>query len=234
MTRYESSIDAVGHAVDRPAPLVVAVGGRAHLGEAGRIRNPTGLIKDRPALAMIAAAEADGLGPPWLHRDRADQRQYRGISLAMVCRVKGYLLICVMPENTSEERRLPPRANACADHRFARGWPGSNAAVARAKELSAHHPDWVMLYQYGNPENARAHYEGTGPHPWPSNTLNQWPATATYFSMSSLRISPARFLLNSIARSAWRAHVGLAALSCGTPRPWRCRRGRAAAASSPG
>jgi cysteine synthase B len=85
-----------------------------------------------------------------------------GISLGMVCRVKGYRLICVMPENTSEERKLILRAYG-AQIISSPAAGGSNAAVAMAKELSADHPDWVMLYQYGNPDNALAHYETTGP-----------------------------------------------------------------------
>ena len=80
----------------------------------------------------------------------------------MVCRVKGYRLICVMPENTSEERRLLLRAYG-AQIISSPAAGGSNAAVAMAKELAADHPDWVMLYQYGNPENAEAHYATTGP-----------------------------------------------------------------------
>ena len=85
----------------------------------------------------------------------------------MVCRVKGYRLICVMPENTSEERRLLLRAYG-AQIISSPAAGGSNAAVAMAKELAADHPDWVMLYQYGNPENAGAHYATTGPELLPT------------------------------------------------------------------
>ena len=67
-----------------------------------------------------------------------------------------------MPENTSQERRLLLRAYG-AQIISSPAAGGSNAAVARAKVLAADHPDWVMLYQYGNPDNARAHYETTGP-----------------------------------------------------------------------
>ena len=85
-----------------------------------------------------------------------------GISLAMVCKLKGYRLICVMPENTSVERRqLLEMFGARIVFSPAAG--GSNEAVALAKKLAADNPQWVMLYQYGNPANALAHYEGTGP-----------------------------------------------------------------------
>ena len=85
-----------------------------------------------------------------------------GISLAMACKLKGYRLICVMPENTSQERRqLLTMYGAEIISSPAAG--GSNQAVAMAKRLSAENPDWVMLYQYGNPANADAHYRTTGP-----------------------------------------------------------------------
>jgi [CysO sulfur-carrier protein]-thiocarboxylate-dependent cysteine synthase len=80
----------------------------------------------------------------------------------MAAKRKGYNLICVRPENTSIERRqLLTMFGAQIISSPAAG--GSNKAVAMAKELAAEHPDWVMLYQYGNPANALAHYEGTGP-----------------------------------------------------------------------
>ena len=85
-----------------------------------------------------------------------------GISLAMVARLRGYRLICVMPENTSVERRqLLEMWGARIISSSAAG--GSNEAVRLAKTLAAEHPDWVMLYQYGNPANTLAHYETTGP-----------------------------------------------------------------------
>jgi cysteine synthase len=80
----------------------------------------------------------------------------------MVARQRGYRLICVMPENTSVERRqLLEMYGAQIIYSPAAG--GSNQAVAVAKGLAAEHDDWVMLYQYGNPANAQAHYDGTGP-----------------------------------------------------------------------
>ena len=80
-----------------------------------------------------------------------------GISLAMAAQLKGYRMVCVMPENTSEERRqLLAMWGAEIISSPAAG--GSNEAVRVAKEIAAEHPDWVMLYQYGNPGNAGAHY----------------------------------------------------------------------------
>jgi cysteine synthase B len=80
----------------------------------------------------------------------------------MVAKLRGYGLVCVMPENTSIERRqLLEMFGARIISSPAAG--GSNQAVATAKQLAEQYPDWVMLYQYGNPANAQAHYEGTGP-----------------------------------------------------------------------
>jgi [CysO sulfur-carrier protein]-thiocarboxylate-dependent cysteine synthase len=124
-------------------------------------RNPTGSIKDRIAAYMVAAAEKDGLlrpGSTILEPTSGNT----GISLAMVAKVRGYQLICVMPENTSAERRqLLEAFGAQVISSPAAG--GSNEAVRVAKGLAAEHPDWVMLYQYGNEANVRAHYETTGP-----------------------------------------------------------------------
>jgi cysteine synthase len=124
-------------------------------------RNPTGSVKDRAALYMVQAAEKDGLlrsGSVILEPTSGNT----GISLAMVAKLRGYRLICVMPENTSIERRqLLETYGAEIISSPAAG--GSNQAVAMAKELAAANPDWVMLYQYGNPANAQAHYETTGP-----------------------------------------------------------------------
>ena len=124
-------------------------------------RNPTGSVKDRAALAMIEQAEKDGLlypGATLLEPTSGNT----GISLAMVARQRGYQLVCVMPENTSAERtQLLQAWGATVIPSSAVG--GSNEAVRVAKEIAAANPDWVMLYQYGNEANARAHYETTGP-----------------------------------------------------------------------
>ena len=123
--------------------------------------NPTGSIKDRAALRMVEQAEKDGqLRPGCTILEPTSGNT--GISLAMAARLRGYRLVCVMPENTSVERKqLLSMWGAEIVSSPAAG--GSNEAVRVAKRLAEEHPDWVMLYQYGNPANALAHYEGTGP-----------------------------------------------------------------------
>jgi len=124
-------------------------------------RNPTGSIKDRPALRMIEDAEKRGiLQPGTIILEPTSGNT--GISLAMAALLKGYQMICVMPENTSIERRqLLELYGAKIIYSPAEG--GSNTAVAHAKELAAQNPSWVMLYQYGNEANTLSHYHGTGP-----------------------------------------------------------------------
>ncbi|MCP2247126.1 PLP-dependent cysteine synthase family protein [Lentzea rhizosphaerae] len=160
MARYDSLLDALGG-----TPLV----GLPRLSPSENVRiwakledrNPTGSIKDRPALAMIEAAERDGVlrpGATILEPTSGNT----GISLAMAAKLKGYGLVCVMPENTSTERRQLLQAYG-ARIVFSPAAGGSNQAVATAKELAKQNPDWIMLYQYGNPANADAHFRGTGP-----------------------------------------------------------------------
>lgn len=164
MARYESLIDTLGN-----TPLVglrrlsPKWDGDDHVRLWAKLedRNPTGSIKDRPALRMIERAEADGtLRPGCTILEPTSGNT--GISLAMAAKLKGYRLVCVMPENTSVERRqLLTMFGAEIIDSPAAG--GSNQAVAQAKRIAAENPDWVMLYQYGNSANALAHYEGTGP-----------------------------------------------------------------------
>jgi [CysO sulfur-carrier protein]-thiocarboxylate-dependent cysteine synthase len=160
MTRYASLLDAFGD-----TPLVGCP--RLSPSEDVRLwakledRNPTGSLKDRVALYMVAEAEKEGLlqpGSTILEPTSGNT----GISLAMVAKLRGYRLICVMPENTSLERRQLLEMYG-AEIIFSPAAGGSNQAVAMAKEIAAEHPDWVMLYQYGNPAAAQAHYETTGP-----------------------------------------------------------------------
>jgi cysteine synthase B len=124
-------------------------------------RNPTGSIKDRAALKMVEQAEKEGLLRPGCTILEPTSGN-TGISLAMAAKLKGYRIVCVMPENTSVERKqLLGMWGAEIVSSPAAG--GSNEAVRVAKRLAEEHPDWVMLYQYGNPANALAHYEGTAP-----------------------------------------------------------------------
>lgn len=160
MTRYESLLSSVGH-----TPLV----GLPNLSPSEDVRlwakledrNPTGSVKDRPALWMVEQAERDGVLTPGCTILEPTSGN-TGISLAMAAKLKGYKLICVMPENTSIERAQLLEMWG-AEVRYSSAVGGSNEAVRVAKELAAEHPDWVMLYQYGNPANALSHYEGTGP-----------------------------------------------------------------------
>jgi cysteine synthase B len=124
-------------------------------------RNPTGSIKDRAAVAMIQDAEKQGLLRPGCTILEPTSGN-TGISLAMAAKLRGYRLVCVMPENTSQERRLLLGMWG-AEVVSSPAAGGSNEAVRVAKQIAQEHPDWVMLYQYGNPANARAHYEGTAP-----------------------------------------------------------------------
>ncbi|CAM3034721.1 PLP-dependent cysteine synthase family protein [Skermania piniformis] len=168
MARYDSLIDSLGNTplvgLQRLSPRWTDDGtDEPHVRLWAKLedRNPTGSIKDRPALAMIEQAEADGRLRPGVTIMEPTSGN-TGISLAMAAKLKGYRLICVMPENTSAERRqLLTMYGAEIIDSPAAG--GSNQAVALAKQIAAAHPDRVMLYQYGNPANAAAHYGGTGP-----------------------------------------------------------------------
>src|SRR5579864_3917040 len=158
--RYDSLLDSLGR-----TPLVglprLSPAPTARLWAKLEDRNPTGSVKDRAAFFMVAEAEKDGRlkpGSTLLEPTSGNT----GISLAMVAKLRGYRLICVMPENTSAERRqLLEMYGAQIIYSPAAG--GSNEAVRVAKRLAAENPDWVMLYQYGNEANSLAHYETTGP-----------------------------------------------------------------------
>ncbi|WP_406265093.1 cysteine synthase [Actinacidiphila glaucinigra] len=158
--RYDSPLAAVGNT---PLVRLPRLSPSAEVSVWAKLedRNPTGSVKDRPALHMIEQAERAGrLTPGCTILEPTSGNT--GISLAMAARLKGYRMVCVMPENTSSERReLLTMWGAEIIPSPAAG--GSNTAVRVAKELAADHPDWVMLYQYGNPDNAGAHYATTGP-----------------------------------------------------------------------
>jgi [CysO sulfur-carrier protein]-thiocarboxylate-dependent cysteine synthase len=158
--RFDSLLDSVGH-----TPLVglprLSPSAEVRLWAKLEDRNPTGSVKDRAALAMVLDAERSGVLTPGATLLEPTSGN-TGISLAMVAKQRGYQLVCVMPENTSAERaQLLAIWGAKVIYSPAAG--GSNEAVRVAKGLAAENPDWVMLYQYGNPANALAHYENTGP-----------------------------------------------------------------------
>jgi cysteine synthase B len=125
--------------------------------------NPGGSVKDRIAKAMIEDAEATGRlvpGDTILEPSSGNT----GIGLALVCRVKGYKLRVVLPENVSVERRQLLEIFG-AEVIPSPKEEGSNGAIRVAQEL-AKEGDTVFLYQYGNAANPKAHYEGTGPEIW--------------------------------------------------------------------
>ncbi|HEY9377731.1 MAG TPA: cysteine synthase [Jiangellaceae bacterium] len=158
--RFDSLLDSVGR-----TPMVglprMSPSADVRLWAKLEDRNPTGSLKDRPALQMIETAERDGVlsaGCTILEPTSGNT----GIALAMAARLKGYRLVCVMPENTSVERRQLLSMWG-AEIVFSPAAGGSNEAVRVAKQMAAENPGWVLLYQYGNPANTHAHYSTTGP-----------------------------------------------------------------------
>ncbi|MCH7811769.1 MAG: cysteine synthase family protein [Chloroflexi bacterium] len=124
-------------------------------------QNPTGSVKDRIAKYMIEDAEKAGEITP----DRVilePTSGNTGISLAMICRIKGYRLQVVMPESVSEERAQLLKAFG-AEITYSEGIKGTNGSIVVAQEMAAGNPNYLLLYQYGNEANPRAHYETTGP-----------------------------------------------------------------------
>src|SRR5258705_6407798 len=123
--------------------------------------NPTGSVKDRVARSMIEDAEEKGLihpGQTILEPTSGNT----GISLAMICSRKGYPLKVVMPDNVTPERTQLLRMYG-AEIVYSDGAKGSNGAVETALEMAAADASYYMPYQYGNPANPLAHYNGTAP-----------------------------------------------------------------------
>ena len=155
---------------DRPAPSLLELVGNTPLVELPHLspkpevklyaklegQNPTGSIKDRVAVAMVRAA---GLEPGAELLEPTSGNT--GISLALVARLEGYRLTCVMPENVTEERRRLLRLYG-AEIVESPAAEGSNGAVRVALELAEREPRFHMLFQYANAANPAAHYEGTG------------------------------------------------------------------------
>jgi [CysO sulfur-carrier protein]-thiocarboxylate-dependent cysteine synthase len=121
--------------------------------------NPTGSVKDRVARSMIERAEEDGLIAPG-QTILEPTSGNTGISLAMICRRKGYPLKVVMPDNVTTER-TQLLAMYGAEIVYSPGEQGSNGAVAMALEMAEADASYYMPYQYGNPANPDAHYNGT-------------------------------------------------------------------------
>jgi len=123
-------------------------------------QNPSGSIKDRVARSMIEAAEASGELEPGRHLLEPTSGN-TGIALALIAKLKGYPLTCVLPENATEERVRLLRLYG-AELVRSPGDEGSNGAVRVALELAEREPRYFMPFQYANEANPRAHYEGTG------------------------------------------------------------------------
>lgn len=163
MARYGSVLELIGNT---PMVDVSALSPN----DAARIwlklegKNPAGSVKDRVALALVDAAEDDGLLVP----GKPDQVLIEpssgntGIALALVCRLRGYHLKVVLPDNVSPERRQLLGVYG-AEVIDSPGAEGSNGAVRLARSLAVDHPAWVFLYQYANPANPAVHYATTGP-----------------------------------------------------------------------
>ena len=124
-------------------------------------QNPTGSVKDRIAKSMIDAAERDGL----LTREKIvlePSSGNTGISLALVCKLKGYRVKVVMPANVSLERVQLLKAYG-AQVELSDGQQGTNHSIRVAEEIVSAEPGkYFMPYQYGNPANPQVHYETTG------------------------------------------------------------------------
>ena len=123
--------------------------------------SPTGSVKDRVARSMIERAEAEGAVAPG-QRIIEPTSGNTGISLALICRLKGYPFTAVMPENVTAERTELLRMHG-AEIVYSEGSKGSNGAVELALEMAEKGPSVYMPYQYGNPANPDAHYHGTAP-----------------------------------------------------------------------
>jgi cysteine synthase B len=123
--------------------------------------SPTGSVKDRVARAMIERAEAEGAVAPG-QRILEPTSGNTGISLALICRLKGYPFTAVMPENVTAERTELLRMHG-AEIVYSEGSKGSNGAVELALEMAEKDPSVYMPYQYGNQANPDAHYYGTAP-----------------------------------------------------------------------
>jgi cysteine synthase B len=129
-------------------------------------QNPGGSVKDRAAKYMVEEAEKDGSLTPGSGQVVLESSSGNtGIALAMICKIRGYHLKIVLPDNVSVERRqlLDVWGAEIID---SPGGEGSNGAMRRAQALAEANPDWLFPWQYANPANPKAHYEGTGPEIW--------------------------------------------------------------------
>jgi cysteine synthase B len=165
MPGYDSILDLIGN-----TPLVdvsaLSPNPRARMFAKLEGQNPGGSVKDRAAKWMVEEAEKDGVLSPGSGQVVLESSSGNtGIALAMICRVRGYHLKVVLPENVSVERRQLLEVWG-AEIIPSPALEGSNGAMRRAQVMAAEHDDWWFPFQYGNPANPKAHYEGTGPEIW--------------------------------------------------------------------
>ena len=163
MARHESILGLIG---DTPLVGIHALSPNPAVRIYAKLegQNPGGSSKDRIALKMVELAEADGTlrpGDTILEPSSGNT----GIGLALVAKLRGYRLRVVMPENVSPERRQLLEIFG-AEIIASPGEEGSNGAIRLAEKLAADDPSQRFLFQYGNPANPLAHYEGTGPEIW--------------------------------------------------------------------
>jgi [CysO sulfur-carrier protein]-thiocarboxylate-dependent cysteine synthase len=157
--KYGDTVAAIGHT---PLVELKSLAPKADVRIWAKLEsaNPTGSVKDRVAKSLIEDAESRGAiatGQTILEPTSGNT----GISLAMICRRKGYPLKVVMPSNVTEERTQLLRMYG-AEIVYSPGEQGSNGAVAMALEMAESESSYYMPYQYGNEANPRAHYDGTG------------------------------------------------------------------------
>src|SRR5918999_2536513 len=156
--RFANVVEAIGNTPLVELPRLSPKPG-VHIFAKLEGQNPTGSVKDRVAKSMIEAAEAEGAIQPG-QTILEPTSGNTGISLAMICRRKGYPLKVVMPDNVTEERTALLRMYGAAIT-YSPGEQGSNGAVARALEMAEASSRYYMPYQYGNQANPEAHYHGT-------------------------------------------------------------------------
>ena len=158
--RYDSILDLIG---ETPLVALHALSPNPSVRIWGKLegQNPGGSVKDRIALEMVDDAERRGVLEP-VATILEPSSGNTGIGLALVARLRGYRLRIVLPENVSVERRQILEIFG-AEVTPSPAEEGSNGAIRVAEKLAADDPSLVMLFQYGNPANAAAHYKTTGP-----------------------------------------------------------------------
>ena len=160
MARFASILDLIG---DTPVVDISALSPNPDVTILAKLegQNPGGSVKDRAAKEMVLTAERQGLLSPGSVVLESSSGN-TGIALAMICKMRGYPLKIVLPENVSIERRQALEVWG-AEIISSPAAEGSNGAMVRAQAMAAENPDWWFPFQYGNDANPRAHYEGTGP-----------------------------------------------------------------------